>query len=139
MDFHTDSMSRIGTGERIVGGRASGLIGLDEEVEFEARHLLKRRRLRARITAFDRPKRFVDVQVRGDFKSLTHEHTFEPLPDGCTRVTDRIAFDAGYGPLGLVIERLVIAPHLRRIVSRHQANLKAAIESGDDARYSSSP
>jgi len=46
IDFHTRSLRD--TGERAVGGRTSGLIGLGESVTWEARHLGVRQRLTAR-------------------------------------------------------------------------------------------
>lgn len=129
MDFHTRSMRS--TGERVVGGRAAGLIGLNEEVEFEARHLGLTRRLRARIAASEPPHRFVDEQVRGPFRSLRHEHRFETIGPGATRMTDSLDIDAGWSLAGLAAERLLIRPHLTRVLRQHQANLKAALESDE--------
>lgn len=136
MDFHTHSMRK--TGERIVGGRSTGLIGPGEEVEFEGRHLGVRQRLRARITAFDPPRMFVDEQVRGAFRSLRHEHQFDELPDRGTRITDRVTFDAGWWLLGIAVERWIIRPHLRRLITSHQRNIKRALETavGNSPRQS---
>lgn len=133
MDFHTWSMRA--SGERIVGGRGTGLIALGEEVEFEARHIGVTRQLRALVTEFDRPNGFVDEQVRGPFRSLTHGHTFEPLSGHTTRVTDTLEFDVGYGPLGLAVERLVIRPHLQHLIAQHQLNIKQAAESDAWRQY----
>ncbi|HZW07262.1 MAG TPA: SRPBCC family protein [Phycisphaerales bacterium] len=128
MDFHPYSMRA--TRERVVSGRASGLLELGDEVEFEGRHLGMTRRLRARITEMERPRTFVDVQVPGGgaFKSLTHRHRFEPLGGAGTRVTDEIEIEVGYGPLGVVAERLIVGPYLRGLVSRHQRNLRETAE-----------
>jgi ligand-binding SRPBCC domain-containing protein len=126
MDFHRSSMSA--SGERIVGGRATGLISLGEEVEFEARHLGMTRRLRARVTEFERPRRFVDEQVAGPFRSLRHEHLFEANGGG-TRLTDRVRIEVGWGVLGWLAERLVVGPHLQRVLRGHQENIKRAAES----------
>lgn len=128
MDFHRSSMSA--SGERIVGGRASGLIELGEEVEFEARHLGMTRRLRSRVTEFDRPRRFVDEQVAGPFRALRHEHVFEASAGG-TRLTDRVRIEVGWSALGWVAERLLVGPHLRAVLRGHQENIKRAAESGE--------
>jgi ligand-binding SRPBCC domain-containing protein len=130
MDFHTWSMGRLGTGERIVGGRSAGLLEMGEEVEFEARHLGSTRRLRARMTAFDRPRMFTDMQVKGPFRSLVHTHTFERTSPGITRVTDRIQVAVDWWLGGLAAERLAVGPHLRRLLTGHQANLQRTVESG---------
>jgi len=133
MEFHIWSMRA--TGERIVGGRAAGLVGLGDEVEFEARHLGLTRRLRARVTAFELPTMFADEQVRGPFRSLVHRHSFEAQADGTVLVADRLSFHIGYGIAGLAVERLLIGPHLRRLLRGHQGNLKATAESDDWRRF----
>ncbi len=52
-------------------------------------------------------QRFVDVQVRGPFKSWRHEHNFfQASPDGPVQVNDRITFAL---PLGLLTEPVVAA------------------------------
>ncbi|MDP1661606.1 MAG: SRPBCC family protein [Phycisphaerales bacterium] len=127
MDFHVWSMRA--TGERIVGGRATDLIGPGDEVEFEARHLGLTRRLRAKVTAFAPPTMFADEQVRGPFRSLVHTHSFEAQADGTVRITDLLAFHLGFGIAGLAVERLMIRPHLGRLLRGHQRNLKATAES----------
>jgi ligand-binding SRPBCC domain-containing protein len=136
MDFHCHSMAA--SGEQIVGGRKTGLIELGEEVEFQARHLGMTRRLRARITEFQRPLRFVDEQIAGAFKQLRHEHVFEATQGG-TRVTDRIRMNVGWSVLGLLAERLVVAPHLTRVLKAHHQHLKAAAESEDWRRFLEQP
>jgi ligand-binding SRPBCC domain-containing protein len=65
------------TREIAVAGVTSGLIGLGQEVTWEATHFGVRQRLTSRITAFDRPFHFRDSQVRGAFKRFDHDHFFE--------------------------------------------------------------
>jgi ligand-binding SRPBCC domain-containing protein len=80
IDAHQDSAG--GTQERAVGGVTCGLIGMGDEVTWEARHFGVRQRLTARVTAFDRPKRLQDVMISGAFKSMVHDHEFA---DGTAR------------------------------------------------------
>jgi len=49
IDLHVESMKH--TGEKAVAGVTSGLIGLGQEVTWEARHFTVRQRLTSRITA----------------------------------------------------------------------------------------
>lgn len=133
MEFHTHSMRH--TGERIVGGRNAGLIGLNEEVEFQGRHLGLTRRHRSIISAFDAPSSFVDEQLRGSFKSFRHTHTFEPLPGDTTRMTDKVDFTVGWGFAGELVGRFIVGPHLRRLLTNHQHNLKAVAESDEWKTY----
>jgi ligand-binding SRPBCC domain-containing protein len=137
MDFHTWSMRA--TGERITAGRATGLIGLNEEVEFEARHLGLTRRLRARITTFDAPRTFTDIQTVGPFQILRHTHTFEPLFAGVTRVTDRLELHVGWGWPGFLIERRFVVPHLRSLITAHQGRLRQTLETEDWRRFLAEP
>jgi uncharacterized protein (TIGR01777 family) len=72
-------------------------------------------RWRTRIVGWEPGRRFVDVQERGPYRSWWHEHVFEA--DGArTRMADRVC----YAPpvpsvLGTLVDRLVVAPMLRRI------------------------
>jgi hypothetical protein len=81
-DVGLHARSAAATGERVVGGTAErlaeGLLGLGDEVTFEARHLGLRQRLTARITRFESPRLFVDEQVRGALRSFVHTHEFRP-------------------------------------------------------------
>jgi hypothetical protein len=49
LDLHLQTMRQ--SGERIVGGRTAGLIGLNEEVTWSARHFGVHHRHTSRITA----------------------------------------------------------------------------------------
>lgn len=135
MEFHTYSMRA--TGEKIVSGRSSGLIELGEFVEFEAAHLGLVRRLRAKITKFERPARFIDEQDRGPFQILRHEHRFSSNPQdpSATLVQDHLYIAVGWSVFGLIAERAIVAPHLRKLLTQHQLNLKSALESQDWKRF----
>ena len=114
LDFHTRSLEH--TGERIVGGRSGGLIDLGEEVEWEARHFGLRLRLRSRISEMDRPRTFVDEQVRGPFSWFVHRHTFVAEDDG-TRMIDDWEHAA---PLGFATD-LVLRGYMERLLTTRNA------------------
>jgi ligand-binding SRPBCC domain-containing protein len=126
LDFHQRSLAH--TGERIVGGRQGGLIELGEEVEWQARHLGWRWRLRSRITALERPHHFADVQVQGPFASFEHHHYFEPVESG-TRMVDTWEHRAPLGPLGWLADHLFLARYMRRLLETRHAALKYEAES----------
>ena len=63
IDAHEASMAK--SGERAIGGVTSGLIGLDQDVTWRARHFGIPFTMTSRVTEWSRPKRFVDEQVRG--------------------------------------------------------------------------
>lgn len=86
VDAHTRSMGP--SAERAVAGVTSCVLSHGDSVTWEARHFGVPFRMTARVSEYERPRRFVDVQERGPFKSWWHEHLFEDL-DGATRMTDR--------------------------------------------------
>ena len=126
VDAHLESAAD--TGERIVGGRTSGRMELGDTVTFEARHFGVRQQLTSRITAFDRPHSFQDRMVRGVFRFFEHDHLFETLPDGRTRMTDVLRFRVPLGMFGWPVGRWIVGPHLRRFLARRASVLKALAE-----------
>ena len=106
------------TAERAVAGVTTGLMQLGDEVTWEARHLGVRQRLTARITAYDRPFHFRDSQVRGAFARFDHDHYFETLPDGRTRMRDVFDYTAPLGLLGILADRLFLMSYMRQFLLR---------------------
>lgn len=127
VEFHAQSLAH--TGERVTVRPDHTLLRLGDEVEFEGRHLGVRQRLRARIESFDRPHQFRDVMVRGAFRSFAHDHVFEPSEAG-TRMIDRLRFEVPLWPVGLIVERVVLAPYLRRLLEARGQEIKHAAERG---------
>jgi ligand-binding SRPBCC domain-containing protein len=125
LDLHLASMAD--TGERAVAGRTSGLIELGEQVTWEARHFGIRQHFTSAITAYDRPRHFQDSMVRGAFTSFVHDHYFEPCEEG-TRMTDVLVFRSPLGVLGAIVDRLVMAAYLTRLLTKRNEVVKAALE-----------
>lgn len=113
VDLHLRSMAAWH--ERVVGSPSSPL-ALGDEVTWTARHFGLPFSMTSRIAELDRPRRFVDEQVRGPFAAFRHVHTFEAAEAG-TRMTDDVAFDAPLGPLGDVAESLVLRRRLRHLIA----------------------
>lgn len=125
LDLHQGSLAH--TGERIVGGRPGGRIGLHEFVTWEATHFGIRQQMTVGITAMERPRRFRDQMLRGAFRRFEHEHTFEPAPGG-TLMRDRFEIGAPFRPAGWIIERALLVPYLRRLMEKRNAVIKARAE-----------
>jgi ligand-binding SRPBCC domain-containing protein len=126
-DVHAASMAASGETATTSTGRP--VLDLGDEVSFTGRHFGLPWRLASRITALDRPHRFVDEQVRGPFRRMRHEHLFEAVGDGTTRMTDRISFTAPLGPIGAVVGRAVLGPYLRRLLEQRAAYVRGLAES----------
>ena len=72
-----------------------------------------------RITGFEPPHRFTDIQLSGPYRTWEHTHTFEAVAGG-TLVHDEIRYAVPLGPLGDLANRLVVRTELERIF-RHRA------------------
>ena len=127
IDLHTRSLDW--TREEPVAGRTSGLIGMGETVTWRARHLGVRQRLTSRISAYDRPRYFQDVMVRGAFAWMEHDHWFDAAPDGGTVLRDEFRFAAPLGILGRIAEALVLRRYMTRFLERRNAVIKRVAES----------
>ena len=132
IDAHQDSTG--GTEERAVAGVTKGLIGMNEEVTWEARHFGVRQRLTVRVTAFDRPRHFRDVMISGAFKSMAHDHTFAEDPAG-TLMIDRFEFKSPFGIMGAMVDWVFLASYMRRFIIRRNEILKQVAESANWSRY----
>ena len=130
VDAHVQSAAA--SGERVVGGRTSGLLELGDEVTWEAKHFGITQRLSSRITQFQPPTFFQDRMTKGAFRFLEHDHLFEPKDNG-TLMIDILRFKAPLGPIGWIAERTLIGPHLRRFLVERGLALKAMAEGQNQA------
>ena len=72
-------------------------------------------RWRTRIEAWEPPRRFVDVQVRGPYSLWEHTHTFEEDGPEATIIRDRVRYSIPFGPLGQLADRLLVRRDLKQI------------------------
>ncbi|WP_163544841.1 SRPBCC family protein [Occultella kanbiaonis] len=114
VDAHTASMAR--SDERAIGPVTSGVLGPGESVTWRARHFGIPFTMTSRIVEHEPPHRFVDEQVSGPFGRWWHEHRFE-AGDGGTLMTDVVEFASPLGPLGRVVDRLVLTSYLTRLLT----------------------
>lgn len=132
IDLHLHSAS--GTAEQVIGGKTSGLICGEEEVEWKARHFGVRLRMRSRVTVVEAPTYFQDRMVDGPFHSFVHDHRFESQ-GSTTLMVDILKFDSAVPLLGAILDFLIVGPHLRRFLATRNAHLKAVAESVEWHRY----
>ncbi len=132
IDAHEQSTE--GTQERAVAGVTRGLIGMGDEVTWEARHFGVKQRLTVRITGFERTSRFQDIMVSGAFKRMKHDHEFKAQPPG-TVMVDCFEFESPFGILGRMVDRLFLAGYMRRFLVRRNQVLKNLAESEDWRRF----
>lgn len=126
IDVHTQTVWKH-TKERAVAGVVSGPIGAGQTVTFEATHLGVRQRLTSKITEFQEPYMFVDEMQKGAFKSLRHIHEFEEQGD-VTIMRDRLEFEAPFGIIGRIVERLILKEYMLRFLEHRNEGLKILAE-----------
>jgi ligand-binding SRPBCC domain-containing protein len=72
-------------------------------------------RWRTRIEAWEPPRRFVDVQIKGPYSLWEHTHTFEEDGPGATIIRDRVRYSIPFGLLGEIADRLLVRRDLKQI------------------------
>ncbi|MFF7233094.1 ligand-binding SRPBCC domain-containing protein [Streptomyces sp. 2333.5] len=125
LDVQAHTRSMAASSERVVDGRRRGELSLGDTVTFQARHFGLTWRLKARITAYDRPRGFVDEQESGPFKRWRHAHHFEPDGAGGTVMRDVIDFASPGGFVGRIVDRVLLGrymPHLIRVRNAYLAS-----------------
>lgn len=96
IDLHLESMRS--SGERAIAGVTSGRIGPGEQVTWRARHFGVRFRMTSRITAYERPSRFVDEQLGRLAEPVLRRHLlrlFEERNRHVAAAAERAAGDLG--------------------------------------------
>ena len=75
----------------------------------------------ARHTAYDPPRMFEDVQVKGPFRFWRHRHLIEPHASGAL-LRDEIEYEPPLGILGRIGAPFLIIPRLEKLFDyRHTA------------------
>ena len=125
LDLHARSMAH--TRERATAGRTIGRVEAGDSVTWRARHFGLWWSLTSRITVVEAPTRFEDIQERGPFAWFRHEHRFESIGSG-TRMHDHWEHRSPFGPIGRVVDRLVLGRYMRSLLVTRNAALKREAE-----------
>lgn len=127
VDLHMRSTAR--TGERAIAGVTTGLMELDQEVTWRAKHFGVWQELTSRITRYDRPRHFRDSMVRGAFRRFDHDHFFSfSEASGTTTMKDRFDFAAPLGVFGRAAERLFLARYLEGFLRERNETIRREAE-----------
>ena len=113
IDLHKISTAK--TNEEAIAGRMTGLINLNETVTWQATHFGVKQKLTSKITAFIRPKLFIDEQTEGIFKSIVHEHKFEQIGNKVL-MTDIFEFHSPFGFFGVFFNKLIFTNYLKKLL-----------------------
>lgn len=73
-----------------------------------------------RITDWEPPSRFVDLQLKGPYNLWRHEHRFVAESNG-TRITDEVHYRLPLGPLGRIAHALKVRSDVEAIFAYRRA------------------
>lgn len=125
IDLHQLSAGK--TNEEAVAGRLTGLMELNEEVTWRARHFGIYQKLSSKMVTLERPYCFVDVMTKGIFKRFSHEHIFKT--DGeQTIMTDIFDYTAPLGILGRIADSLFLERYMTHFLKERNAVIKMYAE-----------
>lgn len=125
IDLH--KLSTKGTKEEAIGGRTTGLIGLNETVTWRAKHFGIYQTLTVVLTQFERPNLFSDKMVKGAFSSMKHTHKFDQIDIG-TKMTDIFEFTSPLGFIGRLAETIFLKTYMTKFLVAKNQELKSVAE-----------
>lgn len=126
IDLHQISTEH--TNEKAIAGVTSGLIGLNESVTWQAKHLGVTQQFTSLITELTSPVYFVDEMQKGIFKHFRHEHHFEQNM-GRTTMKDVLIYTSPLGLLGTLADVLFLKHYMRKLLVIRNEVIKEFAES----------
>jgi ligand-binding SRPBCC domain-containing protein len=127
-DVGVHAASMADSSEQAVAGVMTGRMSLGDQVTWRARHFGIWWRMTSRIVVFDPPQRFVDEQIAGPFAHWHHEHRFEASGREGTVMRDVVDFAAPFGLAGKIVEAVLLAGYMARLIEQRNRHLAAAAE-----------
>ncbi|MDQ0728184.1 SRPBCC family protein [Microbacterium sp. W4I20] len=124
-ELHVRSMARYG--ETMVEAPAGGVFTEGTTATWRARHFGIPFRLRSVVFDIDPPRAFSDRQVSGPFGAYLHEHRFAEHPVG-TLMRDTVTFRSPLGPLGRIVDAVVMRRYMRRLIAERNETIAAELE-----------
>jgi ligand-binding SRPBCC domain-containing protein len=125
VDLHKSSMKHHE--EQVINGVMNGLMNMNDDVTWKAKHLFKVRTLKIKITQMQRPDFFCDEQVSGDFLTLKHEHYFKPIENG-TIMIDQFRYELKKSFITKLVNRFYLEKYMTKLLEESNAVIKAAAE-----------
>ena len=104
-----------------------GILRLGDEVTWRSHHYRIGFTTTSQVVEYDRPFRFVDLQLRGPLRAFRHEHLFIPI-DNDVEMIDMVTFRAKGGPIGRLMERMFLTKYMRELLEDRGAHLKKVLE-----------
>ena len=125
VDIHMKTTSK--TKEKAVGGVTTGLLEEGDIVTWEAVHFGIKQRLTSKVVYMERPNKFVDIMLKGAFKSFTHTHQFIEENNG-TLMIDVFDYVSPLGSIGVIADQLFLEKYMKEFISSRAKELKRIAE-----------
>ena len=98
-------------------------------IDYDVRVLGWTRRWQSLIAEYDPPSGFRDVQVIGPYRRWDHRHRFH-REEGGTAIEDLVVYEPPLGPLGGLLDVLVIRRQLAAIFEYRRQRIEALFGAG---------
>ncbi|WP_296149863.1 SRPBCC family protein [uncultured Flavobacterium sp.] len=125
IDIHQESASS--SKEKVIAGKTSGLIELNETVTWKGKHFGIYLKHSSKITEMEFPNYFVDIMEKGHFKSFRHEHYFEEK-NGFTTMKDLLTYETPFGIFGRIFDYILLKNHMKNFLLERNTILKNIAE-----------
>lgn len=80
-----------------------------------------------RITEWNEPHGFMERQESGPFGTWVHRHRFTEFQTG-TLMSDMLEYTLPSGPVGLLLDKMYLTPHLDNLMNQRQKEAKRLLE-----------
>jgi hypothetical protein len=130
-------LANIHSGEQAlaIGGVTSGLVALNQQVTWRAKHFGTWQNLTSRYTAMQPPTYFQATMIEGIFRSMKADHYFRTLPSGATEMKDDFRVAAPLPILGPLAEALFLRRYMLALLRERNTVIKQLAESTDWQQY----
>lgn len=129
IDLH--QLSAVGSNEKAIAGKTTGLIEKGEWVTWRAKHFGFYQKLTVSISRMEPPFYFRDEMKKGIFKRFTHDHYFETIE---AKTVMYVVFDytAPLGVLGKLADILFLKSYMKRFLETRNKVIKAHLKKGNN-------
>lgn len=91
-------------------------------IDYQIRLLAVPFKWQTKITLWEPPFRFQDVQLKGPYKKWKHTHLFEAV-DGGTQMTDEVVYQIPFAPLSPILHTMFIKGQIESIFAYRKEQL----------------
>lgn len=127
LDVNIHTTSTANTKEFVLEGRKEGIFEQGETVTWRAKHFGIWQNLTVKITEVKRPDYFIDVMIKGAFKSMKHVHSFREDKGGVI-MNDVFEYETPYGIFGILFDKVILKNYMRRFLQQRNEVIKAEAE-----------